>query len=110
MHLPRTLLHSNAKNIVEIVYENEYANDGLGLHSFTDTDGKQYLYSQCEAFWCNRIFPTFDQPDLKATLKLSAVYPSDWIVLSNQFSETEDSFEKTGGFSHLHEEFASLLS
>ena len=33
------------KNCVEIVFSCNYANDGSGLHSFVDTDGKQYLYS-----------------------------------------------------------------
>lgn len=83
IQLPSKYLHSNAKNLVSIVYENNYADDGLGLHSFTDTDGRQYIYSQCESFWCNRIFPNFDQPDLKATMKLQAIHPSDWIALSN---------------------------
>ncbi|EAS02835.3 peptidase M1 family aminopeptidase (macronuclear) [Tetrahymena thermophila SB210] len=92
--LPLNHLKSNEKNTVTIVYQNKYADDGLGLHSFTDTDGKQYIYSQCESFWCNRIFPNFDQPNLKATMKLTAVYPNDWIMLSNQFAEQQGAFNK----------------
>jgi len=30
------------------------------------------------------VFPCFDQPDLKAYMKLSIVAPTDWTVVSNQ--------------------------
>lgn len=35
-------------NKLEIQFENEYNNDGNGLHSFVDTDGNQYIYNQSE--------------------------------------------------------------
>jgi aminopeptidase N len=44
-------------NVVRITFNNEYVRNGNGLHSFTDTDGKQYLYSQCEPYYCRMIFP-----------------------------------------------------
>lgn len=72
------------KNQVEITFSNLYSNDGLGLHSFTDTDGKQYIYSQCETYAANKIFPCFDQPDLKATLTLTMAVPKDWITIANE--------------------------
>jgi aminopeptidase N len=72
------------KNEVRIRYSNLYSNDGMGLHSFVDTDGKQYIYSQAETYAANKIFPCFDQPDLKATLTLSMAVPHDWVAISNQ--------------------------
>ncbi|EGR28494.1 hypothetical protein IMG5_174220 [Ichthyophthirius multifiliis] len=74
----------NGKNQISIYFHSEYANNGLGLHSFVDTDQKQYIYSQCEPYWCNKIFPCFDQPDLKATLNLVIIGPSKWVLLSNE--------------------------
>jgi aminopeptidase N len=71
-------------NEVRVRYSNLYANDGLGLHSFVDTDGKQYIYSQCEAYAANKVLPCFDQPDLKATLTLTMAVPNDWVAVSNQ--------------------------
>ena len=50
--------------------------DGSGCVSFTDVDKKQYLYTQFEPFMANRVFPMFDQPDLKAKMKLALTYPS----------------------------------
>jgi aminopeptidase N len=55
-------------NVVQMQIYNQYRNDGNGLHSFTDqTDGQQYLYSQCEVDYARFIFPCWDQPDIKAT-------------------------------------------
>lgn len=53
-----------------INYENNYDSDGSGCVSFIDVDQKQYLYTQFEPFMANRVFPLFDQPDLKAKMKL----------------------------------------
>ena len=78
------------QNEVQIRYANLYANDGLGLHSFVDTDGKQYVYSQCETYAANKILPCFDQPDLKATLTLVMAVPNDWVGVANQPAATDD--------------------
>lgn len=34
------------QNTVGVYYRNKYDNDGSGCVSFTDVDGKQYLYTQ----------------------------------------------------------------
>ena len=36
------------QNCLFITLDNEYYSDGNGLHSFTDIDGCQYTYTQCE--------------------------------------------------------------
>ena len=73
------------KNTIAVWYRNKYNNDGSGCVSFIDVDGKQYLYTQFEPYYANRVFPLFDQPDLKAKMRLSVLSPSDWKkVLSNQ--------------------------
>lgn len=71
------------KNVIIFEFTSDYVNDGNGLHSFVDTDDKQYLYSTCEPYHCNKMLPCFDQPDLKATWKLTTAAPNDWIVVSN---------------------------
>lgn len=91
---------NNGRNTLTIVFSNEYSNDGNGLHSFTDTDSKQYLYSQCEAYWCNRIFPSFDQPDLKATLEVTITAPTDWVIISNELKTHDAPFTKDGYKQH----------
>ena len=73
------------QNKVGVHYACTYDNDGQGCVSFTDVDGKQYIYTQFESYFANRVFPLFDQPDLKAVMKLNVLSPNDWKkVLSNE--------------------------
>ena len=63
---------------VRIVYENEYDHTGDGLHQFTDPeDGQQYVYTNFEPYEAHRLFPCFDQPDIKATYRLTVTAPAD---------------------------------
>lgn len=71
-------------NEVRVEFRNSYSRDGSGLHQINDpVDGAVYLYSQFEPFAANRFLPCFDQPDLKAVLKLTVAAPADWVVVSN---------------------------
>lgn len=81
--MPKQFLRTQNNQLL-IDFSSSYARDGSGLHSFIDTDQKQYLYTQCEAYLCNRIFPNFDQPSLKAYLELTVKAPASWRVLSNE--------------------------
>jgi aminopeptidase N len=79
--LPAELLRS--RNRVELEYENPYDTSGHGLHRFADPeDGETYAYSNFEPFSAHRMFPGFDQPDLKATYRLLVTAPRDWRVIS----------------------------
>lgn len=77
-------------NKVGIHYKCSYDNDGSGCVSFVDVDKKQYIYTQFEPYYANRVFPCLDQPDLKAKMNLSVVGPSEWKkVLSNEYATLE---------------------
>lgn len=73
--LPSESLKTGQLNIIHIKYSNRYYTDGNGIQTYADVDGSQYLYTQSEAYWGNRVMPLFDQPDLKASYKLHAVAP-----------------------------------
>ena len=78
-------------NVVGVHYSNSYNNDGSGCVSFIDVDGKQYIYTQFEPYYANRVFASFDQPDLKAKMRLYVVSPSEWKkVLSNEYATIEE--------------------
>lgn len=78
-------------NVVGVHYSNSYNNDGSGCVSFIDVDGKQYIYTQFEPYYANRVFACFDQPDLKAKMRLYVVSPSEWKkVLSNEYATIEE--------------------
>src|SRR6185437_8256275 len=70
-------------NSVEIQYRQAYSNEGRGLHRFQDPeDQRVYLYTQFEANDAHQMFPCFDQPDIKATVKLTVVAPKAWEVIT----------------------------
>ncbi|MCX5378944.1 aminopeptidase N [Streptomyces sp. NBC_00091] len=61
-----------------------YSRTGEGLHRFTDpADGETYVYSQMFMDDVQRVFPAFDQPDLKAVFEFTVAAPAHWTVLTN---------------------------
>lgn len=78
-------------NTLVIVSDHRYTNSGEGLHRFVDpVDGEVYLYTQFEVPDSRRVFPVFEQPDLKATFQFTIHAPATWQVVSNQPSPTPD--------------------
>jgi len=74
-----------AENVLTIVSDQLYMNTGEGLHRFVDpVDGEVYLYSQFEVPDSRRMYPVFEQPDLKATFAFTVTAPARWQVVSNQ--------------------------
>lgn len=71
-------------NTVMIAYTRPFATDGAGLHKFTDPEnGEEYFYTNFEPYDANRLFPHFDQPNLKAPLTLEVLAPQSWHVIAN---------------------------
>ncbi|MFJ4779514.1 aminopeptidase N [Streptomyces sp. NPDC088762] len=61
-----------------------YSRTGEGLHRFTDpADGETYVYTQMFLDDVQRVFPAFDQPDLKAVFEFTVTAPAHWTVLAN---------------------------
>ena len=64
----------------------EYVRDCEGMHYFKDKDDEEeYIYTQFEAVNAHKVFPCFDQPDLKAKYILMVLVPDNWIVISNTY-------------------------
>jgi aminopeptidase N len=82
------------KNTVTVDYQRPYATDGSGLHRFVDPEnGEVYLYTDFEPYDANRLFPHFDQPDLKAKYTMQVTAPSHWKVIT---SVRETAIDKKG--------------
>ncbi len=74
----------NPHNVLTVEAMMAYSRDGEGLHRAVDAeDGLVYLYAMAFLASAPRIFACFDQPDLKATVRLSVTAPDDWTVLGN---------------------------
>ncbi len=77
------------RNTVTIEARGVYSRSGEGLHRFVDpVDGAVYLYTQYEPADARRVYPCFEQPDLKARWRMRVAAPEGWRVLSNG-AETE---------------------
>lgn len=73
-----------AANELTVVADCAYMNTGEGLHRFTDPETQEiYLYSQFEVADSRRVYPVFEQPDLKAAFTFTVTAPDHWHVISN---------------------------
>ncbi len=100
--LPSEILSSD--NELTIRYTAQTTQTGEGLHRFIDPlDQKTYMYSDLEPFEARRIFPCFDQPDIKATFESKVIVPSPFLVVTttpqisavSKGDNTEFTFEKS---------------
>src|SRR5690606_27575050 len=75
--LPSELLRR--RNEIVIEYRNPFDRTGVGFHRFVDPeDSEVYLFTDFEPFSAHRLFPCFDQPDLKATYAIDVTAPKAW--------------------------------
>ncbi|MDR7186108.1 aminopeptidase N [Microbacterium trichothecenolyticum] len=73
-----------AHNVVTVRGHGRYSTSGEGLHRFRDpVDGEVYLYTQYEPADARRVYPVFEQPDMKARWRFTVNAPSGWQILSN---------------------------
>ena len=87
--LPAQALQTG-ENSVFVAYEHDYGEDGTGLHRFVDPeDRRTYLYTYLWPYYANRLFPAFDQPNLKANVSLTVLAPEDWTVVSTGVGEKQ---------------------
>ncbi len=71
-------------NRVRITGSSEYGNAGVGLHRFRDPrDGAVYLHTKFQPFDAHRVFPCFDQPDIRATFHFTVIADAGWQVVAN---------------------------
>ena len=88
--LPRGYLQKG-RNRLSVMYTNSYNNDRSGCVTFEDK-GEQFIYTDFEPYGANRVFPCFDQPNLKAKMKIALVTPPSWNALSNEPPKSINTF------------------
>lgn len=108
--LPPSALQTG-RNEITIDYAHPFDQDGTGLHRFVDLeDSRTYLYTYLWPYYSNRLFPNFDQPNLKATYELTVRAMPNWQVVS---AMKEDSVTPDGDTSIWHfpqsEKFSSYI-
>lgn len=102
LHLPierveNKLMVSNVvdgDNVIKIEFSSEYSNSGTGLHKYVDSlDSNIYIYSYACPYYCNRVFPCFDQPDLKGRFSLKIETLLKFSVISAEKIKYSESSE-----------------
>ena len=92
----RELSLSDGAHTLTVTSHDAYNRTGEGLHKFTDpVDGKDYLYTQFEPAMAMKVFAGFDQPDLKATYKVSVKAPERYTVILNEAATRTDNGDGT---------------
>lgn len=69
---------------VHITYAGILNSEMRGLYLGKDDQGRKYAASQFEATDARRAFPSFDEPDYKATFDITAVAGKGMVAISNQ--------------------------
>lgn len=88
------------ENTLHIEYSRPYATDGDGLHRYIDPEtDNQYLYTNFEPYNANKLFPHFDQPNIKARYTLDVKAPANWHVIS---ATRETTIEEADNTKHWH--------
>lgn len=75
--------NENKENHIQFVTRSDFSKDGTGLFSYLEGN-QQYIYSLFVSNNCHKVFPCFDQPDLKAIFNLKVECPQDWNTFSNE--------------------------
>ncbi|SPF39489.1 Peptidase M1, membrane alanine aminopeptidase [Candidatus Sulfotelmatobacter kueseliae] len=69
---------------VHITYSGILNDQMRGLYLGKDDQGRKYAATQFEATDARRAFPSFDEPDYKATFDITAVADKGMVAISNQ--------------------------
>ncbi len=71
-------------NVLSFDFVADIAPSGASIIRAHDpTDGRDYLYTLLVPSDANQLFPCFDQPDLKARVRLALTAPKAWSVVAN---------------------------
>lgn len=83
-------------NRLEFEFDARIAPAGASIIRVTDpTDDASYLYTLLVPSDAQQLFPSFDQPDLKARVTLSLTTPRGWTALANGARTRADSTAST---------------
>ncbi|HZC24208.1 MAG TPA: M1 family metallopeptidase, partial [Candidatus Binatia bacterium] len=75
---------SDGPATVHITYSGILNSEMRGLYLGKDDHGRKYASTQFESTDARRAFPSFDEPDYKATFDITAVADKDQVAISNQ--------------------------
>lgn len=73
------------RNSISATFRAPVAATGTPLTVYRDpADGREYFYTLVVPADAHRLWPCFDQPDIRAVFRFELDLPSDWTAISNQ--------------------------
>ncbi|MGQ0766300.1 MAG: aminopeptidase N [Gemmatimonadota bacterium] len=91
------------ENVVELRFTAAIAPAGASIIRVTDpSDSATYVYTLLVPSDAQQLFPSFDQPDLKARVSLTLLTPPHWKAVSNAEKQLSDSTSR--GLVHVFRE------
>jgi aminopeptidase N len=88
--VPAPLLRPG-ENVLDLAFVADIAPSGTSIIRTHDpTDGSDYLYTLLVPADASQLFPCFDQPDLKARVRLTLTAPAGWAVVANGSAAAAD--------------------
>ncbi len=88
--VPAALLRPD-ENVLELAFAADIAPSGASIIRAHDpTDGSDYLYTLLVPADASQLFPCFDQPDLKARVRLTLTAPAGWSAVANGSAVSAD--------------------
>jgi aminopeptidase N len=84
-------LLEHGENTLDLEFIADIAPSGASIIRAHDpTDGSDYLYTLLVPADANQLFPCFDQPDLKARVRVALTAPAAWSVVGNGAAASAD--------------------
>jgi aminopeptidase N/puromycin-sensitive aminopeptidase len=74
---------------IHIIYTGNLNDELRGFYLGKEKDGQKYAVTQFESTDARRAFPSFDEPDYKATFQVTVVAPKEDTVISNTDSVSD---------------------
>lgn len=98
-------------NKIEILYTGLFSKEANGFQRSVDPeDGSEYLFTDFEPYYAHKLFPCFDQPDIKGTYQVIVKAPSDWKIITNEIvSNSVTEKERTTTFFPTTKPISSYL-
>lgn len=92
------------KNSIHARFTSKVAPTGTPLTVYRDkTDGAEYYYTLVVPADCHRLFPCFDQPDLKARYSVTIEAPQSWKVIANGLNKNQVTGNNAAPNNRIHQ-------
>ncbi|HEX6105838.1 MAG TPA: M1 family aminopeptidase, partial [Gemmatimonadales bacterium] len=79
------------ENVMDLAFVADIAPSGASvIRAHDPTDGSDYLYTLLVPADAHQLFPCFDQPDLKAKVRLTLATPAGWSAVANAPAASAD--------------------